>query len=53
MKQVIIYVETCKECPHAEDHPGARRIKHCTLLNNWVKGDEIDSECPLDDKENV
>ena len=49
MKKVVIYVEACKDCPHAEDHPGARRIKHCTLLDNWVKGDEIDSECPLED----
>lgn len=49
MKQAIIYVEVCRDCPYTTDHPGARRIKRCTIQDKWVKADEMDNECPLED----
>lgn len=44
MKQAIIYVEACRECPFFDNEGGL-----CTNLEKPVIPDEIDEECPLED----
>ena len=46
MKQAVIYVECCGECPFFDNETEDAK---CMNLDKQVEADEIDEKCPLDD----
>jgi hypothetical protein len=44
-KMLVLKINSCIECPRCYEHYNGHM---CSLLDRWVKTDEIHVFCPLD-----